>query len=117
MTGISVTANFGPTGNLKIARPADVQSGANTAYGDGSAVTADITAALANETISGNSPALALVTQIQTDFETLMASLAVASSTSDVLVSYSTADVVSKNNLRTALAKIMQAVDGASDLS
>lgn len=114
---VSVNANFGVAGNIQVARQPDLQSGASSAYGETSTVSADITAALANVTISGNETALGLVTQIQTDFNSLVSSLAVAANTSDVLVSYLPSDVVSKNNLRSALAMIMKAVEGQSDLS
>jgi hypothetical protein len=88
---------------------------------DESTVDADITAALANATISGDSTALGLVTQIQTDFATLKTDIGTvdlnAAVSGDVVVSYNPSTVVSKNMLRACLNAIMQAVNGAKDLS
>lgn len=80
-------------------------------------MTADIAAAEANETISGDGTALGLVQQIGTDFSALTAALAAGGSGTDVVVSYNPATVLTKNQLRACLEAIIGTVKGASDLS
>lgn len=80
------------------------------------AVTSDITAALANGTISGDPTALGLVTAIQTDFAILIAALA-SGTTSPVVLSFDGAAVVTKNQLRLCIAAILKTIDGSNDLT